>query len=392
MSRSRKKHSEQQASPSAAQVKKAAKKRRPAPIRCAPWLATLLICGSLIAGSVGGAIARRATAVPSAGSPSTRSATSTDNNKDILSSSQSTSVASHASATKASSPAAQPTQQPPADAATRARIEQQFGDLFRAGYAAFQQEQFSAAAKSFEQATQVAPYLPEGHYFLGRTFHSLVLPSKAERCYRDALARDPDFSPAQEKLTVLLYERGAYREAIDVLNRMATKTPEDPFVLGELGINFLALDDAPNARKYLEQYVAIKGSSDAWGQAQLGRAYEALGEEQRAQELFETAIRINPNFGLAYHWLGLLLSRKGETVKSQEAFARYNRLRTLENEEQQLRMVVINNPADVAALVRLAQLRSTLGRQKEAVDTLNRARQVAPSHPGVTQLSREWGL
>jgi tetratricopeptide (TPR) repeat protein len=277
----------------------------------------------------------------------------------------------------------------PAAAPGNAAAEQQFGALFRQGYQSFHQERYAAALDQFQQAVQTAPHLAEGHYYLGLTYAQMMMQDKAEQEYRAALERMPDLRPAEEKLCILLYERGRYDEAIERLRPMIEQNPRDTFALGELAINYLAKGDAATAIPLLEQYNQLSGPQ-AWGLAHLGRAYDLHEQPERAEQLYQQALKLDPYFAVAHYWLGLLWGREGNQQAAQEAFATYDRFRNLLNTEQTLGMKLLRNADDVATLVRLAKVRYAVGKRKEALLALERAHQLAPNHAEVAQLRRQW--
>ena len=71
-------------------------------------------------------------------------------------------------------------------------------------------------------------------------------------------------------------------------------------------------------------------------------------------------------------------------------FAAYDRLQKLQNTEYELNMVLLRNADDLSILVRLAKTRFELGNAKEALNTLDRARQIAPDNPELARLRQQW--
>jgi tetratricopeptide (TPR) repeat protein len=279
--------------------------------------------------------------------------------------------------------------QPPSDLATRQRAEKRFGVLFRRGYDNYHAQRFAAAADDFQAAVKVAPHLAEGHYYLGEVYRKMAFDEKAEQCFRASLRQMESFDPAKRALCMVLHERGAYQEANEILQSMLKEKPDDSFVLGELAINCLALSEPKRAAELLEQFIVLT-DGQAWGHAHLGRAHELQGDTTRALQSYREALRIDPRLAIAYHWLGLLLAREGNEAMSRQAFERYDRLRKLQNQEHDLNMALLRKADDLSTLVRLAQVRRALGKHKEALATLQRARQLAPNDPRLTQLFRQW--
>jgi tetratricopeptide (TPR) repeat protein len=271
----------------------------------------------------------------------------------------------------------------------REAAEQLFGQHFRSGYQNFQSERYSQAVSDFERATKVAPHLAEGHYYLGESYSKLFLSSKAEEEYRQAVALMSDFRPAQEKLAEALHGRGAYQEAIELLARMDKASPDDPYIQGELAINYLALGQPEKAIPLLEKYIAAR-PTDAWGDAQLGHAQELAGRTDDAERLYRKAIKQDRHLAIAHHWLGLLLARSDRESEAKQSLAEYDRLRTLQTNEQKLSMALLGNPSDVRALVELADTRYQLGKTKLARQTLERAEATAPGNKAAAQLRARW--
>ncbi len=201
----------------------------------------------------------------------------------------------------------------------------------------------------------------------------MMLSDKAEQAYRAALqqanAQQMDFPPAQRELCKLLHDRGAYQEANGILLEMQKKTPNDPFVLAELGINYAGLGEEKKAVELLQEYNKRQGPT-GWGSAQLGRAYELLGDTEQAEREYRKATQLDPYLGIAHHWLGLLLAREGHPAESRAAIDRFDKILKLQTLEHDLNMALLRNDRDVKAIVRLAQVRRALGRQEQALQTL----------------------
>ena len=267
--------------------------------------------------------------------------------------------------------------------------EQAFGPQFRRGYANFQGERYSQAVGDFQRAVEIAPHLAEGHLYLGESYAKLFLSTKAEAAYRAALEQTSDFRPAQEKLAMLLYERGAYREALALLETMDRQTPDDAFVQSEQAINYLALGEPKAAIPLLVRFNAARGRP-AGGLAQLGRAHEMTGDAEQAEQFYREALELDRHFALAHHWLGLLLARTGRDEQAQPSLAEYDRLRKLQTMEHELAMALLRGPGSPAQLAKLAETRFQLGKYPDAWQTLERAERLAPGDPRLAALRRRW--
>lgn len=266
-------------------------------------------------------------------------------------------------------------------------IVERFGQLFRRGYQNFQVERYAAAVDDFRQAVEAAPQLAEGHYYLARAYEKLFLNDQAEQEHRKALQLMPDFADAQKALAVLLYERGRYEEALRWVDSLRKRDPEDPFVLSEQANNYLALGRPNEAIPVLQRYNQRSGPQ-AWGYAHLGRAYELLGQVDRAESLYREAVEIDRHFALGHYWLGLLLARRGQSAEAQVCFDQYDQLRRLENAEHDLSMSLLRAPDELSTLVQLARTRYALGKYEAARTVLKRARQLAPADQELVALEQ----
>jgi len=277
----------------------------------------------------------------------------------------------------------------PNDLIARQAAEQIFGEHFRSGYKNFQAERFSQAVQDFQRATEVAPHLAEGHYYLGESYAKLFLTTKAEAAYRESLRQMHDFRPAQKQLAVLLYNRGAYREAISLLQEMDRQQPNDTFVHGELAINYVALGEPQKAIPLLESFNAERGRQ-AWGFAHLGRAHDLAGDLPQAEQLYRDALSMDPYFATAHHWLGLLLARIDRADEAQPSLAEYDRLRKLQTAEHELSMALLQGKENIVTLARLAETRFQLGKRDSAKQTLQRAERLAPGNQQLKALRKKW--
>jgi tetratricopeptide (TPR) repeat protein len=350
----------------------------------------VLVLAFFLAGIGGGLYFRHQRSTPTASGPTDpQPETEVVSNADDSPQPQGNSVSRTTTSDPYTNPDDEPVAQPPADLAERKRIENRFGVLFRRGYENYGAERYAAAAEDFQQAVQTAPYLAEGHYMLGQVYRRMSFDELAEESYRRSLRLMPDFEPAQQEFCKLLHERGAYEQANAILLEMQQKAPNDSFVLGEMAINLLGLGQPQRAIPLLQKYNQVT-ARQGWGYAQLGRAYELLGETKSAVQNYQQALEIDPYLSMTYHWYGLLLAREGDEAQSRELLDRYDQLRKLQTMEHDLNMALLRNADDLPTIVRLAQVRKQLGRGQEALAALKRARRIAPNDPDLARLWDQW--
>jgi len=139
--------------------------------------------------------------------------------------------------------------------------------------------------------------------------------------------------------------------------------PHDPMSHSNLGVY---LQEHNRLREAVEEYrSAIQMTSDpallASTYANLGAAYRDLGEDAKAQDSYDEALRLNPNQFNAYLGLGRLLERQG---KLDEAIANYSRSIGIRPTE--------------AGFLRLGHALEMKGRRQDAISAYQQALQLNP--------------
>jgi tetratricopeptide (TPR) repeat protein len=246
-------------------------------------------------------------------------------------------------------------------------------------------ERHSDAFREFTRAIQLAPDDPRPHHGLGKVYRHLVLDDLAEQCYRRAVELDPDYMPVKISLAMILYDLGKNEEATALLEEAEKRNPDNPFLWAELGINALRLGNPQEAIRRLEKYNEVKGKQ-AWGYANLGRAYAEAGDHASAEKAYREALAIDPYMASCYLWLGQLLIATGRRAEADRLLEKYQRFRTLQTQEYSIKMALLRDPRNVRTLVQLAHTRHLLGKSRDALLTLERAREVAPQDERLRKL------
>ncbi|HVR73645.1 MAG TPA: tetratricopeptide repeat protein [Planctomycetota bacterium] len=259
--------------------------------------------------------------------------------------------------------------------------------VFQEGVALLSAERSAEALEKFVRAAALDPTDPRPHHGSGKIYTQLFLKDKAEECFREALRADPGFRPSKESLVMILYEKSRHAEAMAILGDLEKETPGEPFVLGELAINALALGNHGEAIALLEKYRAAK-PEDAWGRAHLGKAHADAGRLREAEAEYREALSLDGSFQIAHYWLAQLLVASKREAEAQPYLERYRRLRQLATDEQQLKMALLKKPEDLGALVGLARVQLLLGKIQDSRAALDRALQVAPTDPRVIELEQ----
>lgn len=238
-------------------------------------------------------------------------------------------------------------------------------------------ERYSEAFEQLARAVEADPRDPRPLLGMAEIYRALDYDERAEEALRKALALDPGNAAAKVSLAMVLCDFGRNREALDILEELEKKRPDDPFVWAEIAINAVRLGDPKAAIPLLERYNEKVGRQ-AWGFENLGRAHFEAGNFEMAEKCFREAIAINPRTALAHLWLGHLLTAEGRGEEAKAPLARFRELRNLQTQARLLEQAVNRSPEDVEALSRLAHVRTLLGQYAEALVPLERALQLAP--------------
>lgn len=260
-----------------------------------------------------------------------------------------------------------------------------FSTLFQRGLDLFSKERYAEALEEFRRAAAADPTDPRPHHGTGMIYKKLVLEDRAEEAFRRAIEIDPAYLPSKKSLAQILHDLGRYRESLALFEELRRADPRDTDILGEIAINKRALGEYDEAISLLERYNAAAGPQ-AWGFTHLGRALALAGRTEEAERAYRRALQIDGGFSLAHYWLGQLLVETGRRAESEKVLATYRKLRALQNREHQLRMDLLRDPDALPVMVELARLRFMLGRAREALVLIERARKLAPGDRSLAEI------
>ncbi|MGD2109976.1 MAG: tetratricopeptide repeat protein [Phycisphaerae bacterium] len=150
--------------------------------------------------------------------------------------------------------------------------------------------------------------------------------------YQRAVALDPDFVSAQCNLANALSQTGKFEDAIRHYDEVLRVDPFHP----DANINRAhALDRSGHVDEAIEAYEAAAALDPASVSPEfLARVHANLasvlanqGELDGAVVSYREAVRLNPDYALAYYWWGVVLFKQG---RLDEAIARFNKTLSLE--------------------------------------------------------------
>lgn len=203
-------------------------------------------------------------------------------------------------------------------------------------------------------------------------------------------------------------EGGRAEEAVRVLEDAARTYPSSADVRAELGHLLLAVGRAEQALPELAAATRLNPRS-AESQLDLGRAAETLGRLDEAETAYRAAVRLAPKFPRAHYVLGRLLLRRGQRAEAEAELeihrAAYERglkrvsetdaltgelalgwARLEEGDAPRALEIFSALPESTDSLIGKAEALARLGRHREAVRVLERARSVDPEDSRVAPL------
>jgi tetratricopeptide (TPR) repeat protein len=165
------------------------------------------------------------------------------------------------------------------------------------------------AEEAHRTAIRIDPNYEEAYYNLGVVL-KFERPSEAQPMFLKALELDPDFAAAHRELGFVLMRRGASPEAGEHLRRALELAPDDAWAHIYLG-NYLWASAEPDAA--LEEFRTASELQPNWAVALVCQGdIEEHKELDRAQSLFEEALRVEPDCEMALWSMARLSKKRGQ--------------------------------------------------------------------------------
>jgi Tfp pilus assembly protein PilF len=162
-----------------------------------------------------------------------------------------------------------------------------------------------------------------------------------EYIWKDAIARAPNNARAYGSLGIVYKKRGEHDKAIELFEKSMSLGKAYPEVFLHLGDIYFDRKDYNKAVMYLEAALKIDFSKKVRLGIlnKLGRTYGKLGENEKAVEAFEEAIRLYPDATVPYNNLGVLYARTGQIDKAIDIFEQA--LKTVESKDIYYNLAVL---------------------------------------------------
>lgn len=178
---------------------------------------------------------------------------------------------------------------------------------------------FEEAANLFQNAEAAAPGETDALLLAAKAFVHLGQYAEAEHSLRTYLGERTASPEALYLLGYVLHRENRPAESLEVYTKAAALQPPSGDDLKIVGLNYVLLNDYPDATHWLEK--AVEGDAkneEAW--YFLGRAYYTQSRIGEAGAAFRKALQLNPNDAKAENNLGLVLEAEAHTTEAIEAY------------------------------------------------------------------------
>ncbi|MBE9234116.1 tetratricopeptide repeat protein [Cuspidothrix issatschenkoi LEGE 03284] len=222
---------------------------------------------------------------------------------------------------------------------------------------------YSEAIQAFEAAIKQKPkFIHLAYYGKGLALGSSGKYPEAITAFEQAVRSQPDFVPAWNYLSVVYRESNQLDKALVAINEAIRLQPNNPNLYNE---KIVVLS---NLKKYKEAAAAINKAIELSPRAAFyairGAFRNELGDNQGAIDDLNQAIKINPNFALAYYGRGFVRSQLGD---KQGAIDDFNQ-------------AIKFNPNFADAYYGRGLVRSELGDKQGAIDDYTQAIKFNPNY------------
>src|SRR5882724_366344 len=174
---------------------------------------------------------------------------------------------------------------------------------FEEGVSEFGKGNYSAAVALFMLVEEAAPGTTDALLYEGKALVHLDQFVEAESALRRYLRLHADSDDAAYLLAYVLHREGKASESLETYTRAAKLRAPAGDDLKIVGLNYVLLNDYPDAIKWLEKAVeAEPKNKETW--YFLGRAYYTRSRIAEARKAFETALEIDPHDAKAENNLG----------------------------------------------------------------------------------------
>jgi superkiller protein 3 len=205
--------------------------------------------------------------------------------------------------------------------------------LFNRGRAAFERQDYEAAAASLEAAGRLDPQNPRLQHYLGRALLESHHFKQAEAALRLAVRLTPGDLAARLDLARVLRQQVRFDEALAEFSAVAAADPGNSEAFFYSGQIHYQRGEYEKARAALGKAVALApASASALPRYQLGATLLRLGDLAGAERELRRSLELQPDYARALYALAEAREQSGDAKEAAALRARFD---TLQRQEQE---------------------------------------------------------
>jgi tetratricopeptide (TPR) repeat protein len=258
-------------------------------------------------------------------------------------------------------------------AAQGCRGEEQATVAYQRGVEAFRAGNYAEAADAMMAAQTQAHGFQDALLIRGKALIHLERYRDAEESLQQYIGAHADAADAKFLLGYVLFRENQPAQSLAIYTAAASLQRPVPDDFKIVGLDYVLLNDYPDAIKWLERSVQ-EDPKDAEAVYYLGRAYYSQNWFEKAIAAFQKAIALNPLFAKAENNLGLALAAQNKLDLAEHAYRRA------------IQMGEEGGRRSEQPYINLGELLIDHNRIPEALDLLNAARQIDPKADRLEQL------
>lgn len=249
------------------------------------------------------------------------------------------------------------------------------GERWMANASFIKREEALAEAETlFRQAISLDPKSVDAHINMGNAYLSRNMFDEGIKEYKVAVNLRPEDPDLRRQLAYAYLNTGSIDKGLQEAEKMVELSPDNPIYRNGLGEIYM---DQRHLEKSLEEFQEATRLDPKYATAykNIGKVYFAQGLPDKAIEEFHKALLHRPDYGEAYAGLGDMYIFKGDNQKAIEEYEKAlseSAVRTLSISSF---VSVHNNLAYIYC--------EDVGDLDRALSHAQKARRVAPQHPGV---------
>lgn len=187
------------------------------------------------------------------------------------------------------------------------------------GESDFKTGNYSAAIASFARAETASPGATDALLYAAKCRIHMGQFGEAERALRGYLAAHRNSADATYLLGFVLHREDRPADSLAAYTQAAALVRPTSDDLKVVGLDYVLLDDYPDAIKWLEKAVEFDATNaDAW--YYLGRAYYTRTRLIEAQKAFATVLSLDPFNARAENSLGLIFESDAQPASAIDAY------------------------------------------------------------------------